>query len=110
MIPVVHSKAMSDMEDNEHVRVGDTVTSHEPISFTMGSIETAEGQKWLAAFTSHAKYEKGESSSIISNFIEAMLKGCRDMSGAGIIINPWGKPFMLTKELINLILDADKPE
>ena len=110
MIPVIPSKAMSEMVDIEHVRVGDTVTSQEPISFTMRSIETADGQKWLAVFTSHAEFEKGESSSIISNFIEGMLKGCKDMSGAGIIINPWGKPFMLTKELINLILEADKPE
>ncbi len=54
--------------------------------------------------------KKGVRASIISNFIDGMLKGCKDMSGAGIIINPWGKSFMLTKELINLILNADKPE
>lgn len=60
------------------------------------------------AFTSRAECEKGERSSTISNFIDACLKGCQDMAEAGIIVNPWGKPFLLTKELINLILNADK--
>ncbi|MBQ6293955.1 MAG: O-acetyl-ADP-ribose deacetylase [Lachnospiraceae bacterium] len=31
------------------------------------------------------------------------------MKEAGVIINPWEKPFLLTKELINLIFEADKP-
>ena len=39
-----------------------------------------------------------------------ILKGCRDMEEAGIIINPWDKPFFLTTELIGMILDADKPD
>lgn len=39
-----------------------------------------------------------------------MLKGCKDMSEAGIIINPWGNSFLLTKELIHLILKANTPD
>ena len=39
-----------------------------------------------------------------------MLKTCMDTANDGIIINPWGQTFMLTKELITLILNADKPQ
>jgi len=110
MIPVIPEQAAIDMLDIEHVSVGDTVTSDEELHFKLHYIDTDDGKRWLVAFTSQAEYEKGESASIISNFIDSMLRSCKDMSNAGIIINPWGKPFMLTKELINLILDADKPD
>lgn len=110
MIPVIPPQAAIDMLDLEHTRVGDTVTSGEDLHFKLQHIETKDGRQWLVAFTSEEEYRKGESSSIISNFIEGYLKGCRNMDGAGIIINPWGNSFLLTKELINLILDADKPE
>ena len=110
MIPVIPPQAAIDMLDIEHTAVGDTVTSSEDLHFKLHHLETKDGRQWLVAFTSEEEYRKGESSSIISNFIENHLKGCRNMTEAGIIINPWDKSFLLTKELINLILDADKPE
>ena len=110
MIPVIPPQEAIDMLDIEHTAVGDTVASSEDLHFKLHHIETKSGRQWLVAFTSEEEYRKGESSSIISNFIDGYLKGCRDMTAAGIIINPWDKSFMLTKELINLILDADKPE
>ncbi len=110
MIPVIPPQASLNMLAIEHVRVGDTVTSNEDLHFKLHHLETNDGKQWLVAFTSREEYEKGESTSIISNFIDSMLKGCKDMNEAGIIINPWGTSFMLTKELINLILDADKPD
>lgn len=110
MIPVVFPQAAVDMLDIEHVSVGDTVTSEEDLHFKMHHIETDDGRQWLVAFTSQKEYEKGESASIISHFIDSILKGCKDMNEAGIIINPWDNNFMLTRELINLILEADKPD
>ena len=35
------------------------------------------------------------------------MKACLDTDAAGYIINPWGKSFMLTKELIEMIFKAD---
>lgn len=110
LIPVILPQAAIDMINVEHVKVGDTVTNEEDLHFKLHHIETSDGKKWLVVFTSQEEYEKGEKASIISNFIDGMLKGCKDMAEAGIIINPWGQYFMLTKELINLILDAYKPD
>ena len=109
MIPVIPPQSMSSMVDIEKAKVGDTFTSKEEMHFKLHHLETEDGRSWLAVFTNREEHDKGERCSIISNDIVTLLKGCKDMSEAGIIINPWGTSFMLTRELINMILDADKP-
>lgn len=110
MIPVIPPQAAFNMVDLAHVRAGDTVTCGEDLHFKMHHIATKDGNEWLVAFTSREEYEKGESVSVISYSIGGYLKGCKDMAEAGIIINPWGNSFLLTKNMVRLILDADKPE
>ena len=83
------------------------VTSGEGMEFTLRTVRTEDGQEWPAAFTSPAEYGKGEASRIISDFIDVMLKTCLDLECAGIIINPWGESFILTRELIEMIFKAD---
>ena len=108
LIPVIPPQAMFDMIDIEHVKIGDTVTSQEELHFKLHHIQTNDGKMWLAAFTSDEEYRKGEAASVINNFIGSMLESCADMSDEGIIINPWGQSFLLTKDLIKLIIQADK--
>ena len=110
LIPVIPPQAMFDMIDIEHVKIGDTVTSQEEMHFKLHHIQTNDGKMWLVAFTSDEEYRKGEAASVIDNFIGSMLEGCADMSDEGIIINPWGRSFLLTKDLIKLIIQADKEE
>jgi hypothetical protein len=43
----------------------------------------------------------------MSYCIADLLRDCRNMSDTGAFINPWGHPFMMSKEIIKLILDAD---
>ena len=108
LIPVIPPQAMFDMIDIDHVKIGDTVTSQEELHFKLHHIQTNDGKMWLAAFTSDKEYRRGEAASIIDNFICTMLEGCADMSDEGIIINPWGQSFLLTKDLIKLIIQVDK--
>ena len=108
LIPVIPPQAMFDMIDIEHVKIGDTVTSQEELHFKLHHIQTSDGKMWLVAFTSDEEYRRGEAATIIHNFIGSMLEGCADMSDEGIIINPWGQSFLLTKDLIKLIIQADK--
>lgn len=111
MIPVIPPEAAISMLDIENVKIGDTVTTDEALHFQLQHIQTDDGKTWLVAFTSRKEYEKGESSSIISHFIDVFLKGSIGPSiEAGIILNPWDKPFMLTKELIHIIGQAEKWE
>ena len=75
--------------------------------FALRTVLTKDGKEWVAAFTSPAEHEKGEPSEIVSHFIDTMLKEALDSDNAGFIINPWGKSFMLAKELIEMIFKAD---
>ena len=108
MIPVIPPQAMAEMIDVEHVRVGDTVTNEEDLYFKLHHIQTNDGKMWFVAFTSDEEYRKGEATSIISNFIDSMLEGCADMAEEGIILNPWGQSFLLTKDLIQLIIQVNE--
>ena len=76
--------------------------------FAFRSIRTKDGKRWHVAFTSRQEFEKGAPSEVISNFIDSMLKNSLETTAAGIVINPWGQSFMLTNELIELILKADE--
>ena len=82
-------------------------SSEDGKGFALRTVLTKDGKEWVAAFTSPAEHEKGEPSEIVSHFIDAMLKEALDSDNAGFIINPWGKSFMLAKELIEMIFKAD---
>ncbi|MCR5782904.1 MAG: SseB family protein [Clostridia bacterium] len=69
--------------------------------------QTKDGKIWNAAFTHQAEYEKCESSRLLSCFIDSSMKFCLDSETDGFVINPWGKSFMLTKDLIGMIFKAD---
>ena len=83
------------------------IASEDGTEFTFRTVQSKDGKEWLVAFTSQEEYQKGQPSQIISNFIDAMLKGCLDTENLGFIINPWGQSFMLTAELIDMIFKAD---
>ena len=83
------------------------IASEDGTEFTFRTVQSKDGKEWLVAFTSQEEYQKGQPSQIISNFIDAMLKGCLDTENPGFIINPWGQSFMLTAELIDMIFKAD---
>ncbi|MBR0040260.1 MAG: ADP-ribosylglycohydrolase family protein [Oscillospiraceae bacterium] len=77
-------------------------------SFDLHRIRANDGKLWLAVFTSTEEYEKGQKASVLSYFIDAFLEICADMQEEGIVINPWGQSFLLTKDLIKLLLQVSK--
>ena len=83
------------------------VAKEEDGSFTFRAVKGGDGNLWHVAFTSQEEFEKGEPSEVLSNFIDSTLKSCMDFDIAGFVINPWGKSFMLDKELIGMMFDAD---
>jgi ADP-ribosylglycohydrolase len=107
LIPIILTQSFFDTLDIGSVKVGDTVTVEKEPRFKLHHIETTDGKQWLVAFTSEKERDKGESTSSMSYCIADLLRDCRNMNEAGVIINPWGHPFMMSKEIIKLILDAD---
>lgn len=82
-------------------------TGDENPSFTFRTVRTNDGKEWGVAFTSQPEYEKGEPSQILSNFIDTTMRFFLGSETAGLILNPWGKYFLLEKDLIEEIFDAD---
>lgn len=83
------------------------VNEEDETQFAVRTIQTKDGKLWNAAFTSQTEYEKGEPSRVLSNFIDTSMKFCLESETEGFIINPWGRSFMLVKELIEMIFEAD---
>lgn len=110
MIPVVPPQQAFDLLDTEQISAGDIVTIEEELHFKVNHFITSDGKEWIAAFTSREELERGESTSAISQPVEDILKGSRNMCEEGIIINPWSESFLLKKDLIHVILKADVPE
>ena len=73
LIPVTPPQAALDLFKSGDIKAGDTVKSDVDLHFGLNTLETADGKKWLVAFTSHDEYEKGEASSIITQEIRGFL-------------------------------------
>ena len=83
------------------------VDENDESKFAFRTIQTRDGKMWNAAFTSMAEYEQGAPSQILSHFIDSIMKACLESDAAGIILNPWGQSFMLTRDLMEAIFRAD---
>lgn len=71
-------------------------------------LQFENGETWVAAFTSFEEFEKGDISRALSHSIDATLKAFADMDTAGIVLNPWGQSFWLSRNLMRIIIDADE--
>ena len=91
------------MHEDGHFMIP-VIESEDGSKFKCRTVQTKDGKVWLVAFTSPAESRKGVQSRTVSNFIDDMLKACINTEKSGFIINPWGESFMLTAELIEMIL------
>ncbi len=107
LVPVYRKEPSKPLIDPEQVQVGDVVTVDEPIRFGMHHLETNDGRQWLVGFTSREESEKVEETSTIGMQYRQLLEEFANLPEAGIILNPWGKPFLLTKELMERVLKMD---
>ena len=77
-------------------------------SFEFRGVQANDGKIWNVIFTSEYEFQKGQPSKVVSNFIDSTMKACIECDAVGVIINPWSdNSFMLSKELIQMIFDAD---
>lgn len=90
---------------------GELIIAVDPSAATSGlqvqAVQTDDGRKWWAAFTSFDEELKG-SGSVMSTFLTGMKQlfttAITTEGIEGIIINPWNRTIMLDKILIRIIL------
>ena len=95
------------MHADGHLILPILVDENDESKFAFRTIQTRDGKMWNAAFTSLAEYEQGAPSQVLSHFIDSIMKACLESDAAGIILNPWGQSFMLTRDLMEAIFRAD---
>lgn len=72
-------------------------------------MQSDDGKRWNVAFTSLEEAAKGEKTATVTIPMENVLKGAKDFKQeAGIAINPFGKTFLFSKELIAKTLSGEK--
>lgn len=81
------------------------------LEYAMRKLQLKDGRQMLVAFTSETEAVKGQPSSLISTPAEHFLSAVMGMEDiAGIIVDPWGDLFfLLDKDLIRIVLEAEKP-
>lgn len=89
---------------------GQLIVAVEPLvgnqQMRLQAIQTDDGKKWWAAFTSFDEELKGDGS-VMSTFLTDMEKLFVSALSVdeieGVIINPWNRTLMLDKNLIRII-------
>lgn len=96
------------VEDGHLIVPVDSYTDDEGSQcFGIKTIQLDEQQIAVVAFTSQEAFAKAPPSEALSHFIDSVLTMAHDNdSFAGVLLNPWGESFFLTKELIEVILRA----
>ena len=97
------------MHGDGHFIVPIEVSQDDPSLFAFRGLQLQDGGFWYVAFTTEEEFTRGASSEVLSNFIDMTLKACLEAPDEikGILINPWGQPFLLSRDLIKDIMDAD---
>ena len=90
---------------------GELIIAVDPSAAASGlqvqAVQTDDGRKWWAAFTSFDEELRG-SGSVMSTFLTGMKQLFTTAITAegieGVIINPWNRTIMLDKTLIRIVL------
>mgnify|MGYP002639426542 FL=1 len=91
--------------DPEKLKTGDTYTCDQEVPIRFRHIaEDPEGNYLIPVFTSQEELDKGESSSVINQTFGDLINALdRWPHCQGLVINPWDKKMILTKESLEVV-------
>lgn len=83
----------------------------DPESFLYKTIVNDDGTVFLPAFTDEEEFDKGPEAEKFYHFIDALFEEVLEFKDAeGVVINPWGDSFELSKDLLEKALAAKKEQ
>lgn len=79
------------------------------IQFRM--LQAGDGTALLVCFTSQAQMELGETTTAVNlPFLQVLMTALSNEQVGGIVINPWGKPFRLNRQLMEILTQMNEEE
>ena len=92
--------------DAENVKVGDTLRLNEDVRLRMDTMRDGAGDEWLPLFLSDRERCKGHTANIIMPvpIVDVLRFGFQWESVKGVVVNPFGTPFAMGKNLLQLFL------
>lgn len=107
LLPVEMPSAFQDIIDPDQIQPGDVIQAKEDLHFKLRTIALENEEEAFAAFTSVTELEKGEKTSSISCNLPDFFNSTLETPGiAGVVLNPWGDSFYLSKAMLQIILDT----
>ena len=85
-------------------KVPDLLGSGEDDRIQFRMLQAGDGSALLVCFTSQAQMELGESTNAVNlPFMQVLMTALSSEQEVGIVINPWGKPFRLNRQLMEIL-------
>ena len=103
--PVLDVNNVFDGVDLDNVVVGKPVTLNKEMRLRKDTVRTAEGEEFFPLFTDREELDKQPTTNININCpIGTILEdGLNSERVQGVVINPFGKPLMLNKEVLKIL-------
>ena len=92
--------------DIEHLKLGDTVQIKDEVRLRMDTVFDGDGKYWLPLYITRRELEKGHTANVIMPvaILDVLKIGLKDESLQGVVVNPFGKPYVMPKELLEKFL------
>lgn len=109
-VPMTVSMEDADVEQFLHAKEGDTVTTGGEIRMKPDMLKNGGGELFFPAFTQIEEAPEGYRNSfswITMDFMNCVHSAHANESCAGVVINGFSSPFVVTRPLLKLMLDLE---
>lgn len=106
VVPYITTHPFLSENQINNINIGDTFTLDHDVKLKMETVKDVKGNEWLGVFTSSHEMHKGSSGNVMMEKpILTVLELVLDWEEVnGIVINPFGKYFQLTKDMIAILI------
>ena len=106
--PMVDKNNVVGTMDWEAVNVGESFNFNQDVRLTIDKVVDGKGDEWIPLYTDEEERQKGETTNFIMNVaIEVLIRDAYYYTGVkGLVINPFGQPLTVPKDIIKIVLDA----
>lgn len=106
VVPYITTHPFLSEHQIKKINIGDTFTLNHDVKLKMETVKDVKGNEWLGVFTSSHEMHKGSSGNVMMDQpIFTVLELVLDWEEVnGIVINPFGKYFQLTKDMIAILI------